>query len=67
MPRFHFNIVDGVNIPDVVGMDCTEDQAKEVAQNIARQIAIEVGTQHQRKVVVVGEDGSQVHEVMVRS
>jgi hypothetical protein len=67
MPRFHFNIVDGVNIPDVVGMDCTEVQAKEVARNIARQIAIEVGTHHQRKVVVVGEDGSQVHEVPVKS
>lgn len=66
MPRFHFDIVDGVEIRDPVGMDCSEDQAKQVAQNIARQIAIEVGTHHTRKVVVVDEDGAKVHEEAVQ-
>lgn len=67
MPRFHFDIVDGVEIPDVVGMDCSEHQARQVAQNIARQIAIEVGTHHKRKVVVTDEEGSQIHEVPVKT
>jgi hypothetical protein len=67
MPRFHFNIVDGVTVPDPVGMDCTQDQAKQVAESIARQIAIEVGTRHKRKVVVVDEEGSKIHEEPVKT
>jgi hypothetical protein len=66
MTRFHFHIVDGVEIPDVIGMDCTEAQAKSVAENIARNIADEVGTHHARKVVVVNEAGSAIHEEPVQ-
>jgi hypothetical protein len=66
MPRFHFDIIDGVEIKDPVGMDCSEDQARQVAQSIARQIAIDVGTRHARKVVVVDEHGANVHEERVR-
>jgi hypothetical protein len=66
MPRFHFDIVDGVEIKDPVGMECSEDQAKQAAQSIARQIAIDVGTRHARKVVVVDEQGLQVHEEPVQ-
>lgn len=67
MPRFHFDIIDGVKIEDPVGMDCcSEDQAREVAHSIARQIAIDVGTRHARKVVVVDEHGAEVHQEPVR-
>jgi hypothetical protein len=47
-------------------MDCSEDQAKQVARSIARQIAIDVGTRHARKVVVVDDEGSEVHEEPVQ-
>jgi hypothetical protein len=67
MPRFHFDIIDGVKIRDAVGMDCSEDQARQVARSIARQIAIDVGTRHARKVVVVDEDGAKVHEEPVQN
>jgi hypothetical protein len=66
MPRFHFDIIDGVKIKDPVGMDCSEDQARRVAGSIARQIAIDVGTRHARKVVVVDEHGVEVHEEPVQ-
>jgi hypothetical protein len=66
MPRFHFDIIDGVKIKDAVGMDCSENQAREVAHSIARQIAIDVGTRHARKVVVVDEDGTEVHVAPVQ-
>ena len=43
MPRFHFEIVDGVRIADPVGTICkSEEQARQLAANIARQIAIDV-------------------------
>jgi hypothetical protein len=66
MPRFHFEIINGVKIKDPVGMECSEDQARQVAGSIARQIAIDVGTSHARKVVVVDEHGTEVHEEPVR-
>ena len=67
MTRFHFHIVDGVKIPDLIGMDCSEAQAKAVAENIARNIAAEVGTRHARKVVVVDEAGSEIHEEAIQN
>jgi hypothetical protein len=66
MPRFHFDIIDGVEIRDPVGMDCSEDEAKQAARSIARQIAIDVGTRHARKIVVVDEHGAKVHEEPVQ-
>jgi hypothetical protein len=66
MARFHFDIVDGVKIKDPVGMDCSEDEARQVAGSIARQIAIDVGTRHARKIVVVDEHGTKIHEEPVR-
>ena len=44
MPKFHFEIVDGYKIEDPVGLECkNEQQAQQVAEDIARQIAIDVG------------------------
>jgi hypothetical protein len=65
MPRFHFEIIDGFQIKDPVGMECTEAQARDVARNIARNIAIDVGVHAARKVVVVDDDGSTLHEVPI--
>ena len=42
MPIFHFDIADGVRLEDPVGLDCkSEHEAKQAAQLIARQIAID--------------------------
>jgi hypothetical protein len=44
MPKFHFEIVDGYKIEDPVGLDCkSEEQARTVAKDIARQIAADLG------------------------
>jgi hypothetical protein len=67
MTRYHFEIVDGVKIEDPVGMELkSEEQAKQLAANIARQIAIDVKDSEARKVVVKDETGSHVHEVPVK-
>jgi hypothetical protein len=60
MSKFHFEIIDGLKIEDPVGMDCTEAQARQVAEDIARQIAIEVGTGTTRNVRVLNEDGAEI-------
>jgi hypothetical protein len=65
MPKFHFEIVNGVTIEDPVGMECSESQARQVAEDIARQIAIDVGTGTERNVRVLDEDGSEIHTVPV--
>ena len=66
--NFNFEIVDGYKIEDPVGLDCkSEDQAREVAASIARQIAIDVGTEAARSVSLVDEQGSEVHKVPVKS
>jgi hypothetical protein len=67
MPRFHFEIVDGYKIEDPVGMDCTEAQAREVAENIAKQIAIDVKDGDARHIVVKAENGSEIHKVPVKT
>jgi hypothetical protein len=68
MPRFHFEIINGYRIPDPVGLDCeSEDQAKKVADDIARQIAIEVSSAAGRHVVVVDDDGKEIYRARVNS
>jgi hypothetical protein len=43
-PIFHFNIDDGVWLEDPVGLYCkNEHDARQTADLIARQIAIDVG------------------------
>jgi hypothetical protein len=67
MPKFHFEIVDGYKIEDPVGMDCkNQEQAKKVAEDIARQIAIDVGSTAARNVVVVDEGGTEVYIAPVK-
>ena len=67
MPRFHFEIVDGITIADPVGMDCkSEAQAIEVARSIARQIELDVKNTGVRNVLVKTDDGQKVHQEPVR-
>lgn len=69
MPIFHFDIADGVRLEDPVGLDCkSEYEAKQAAQLIARQIAIDLDADgEERAVVVVDETGSEIYKVAVKS
>jgi hypothetical protein len=67
MPKFHFEIVDGYKIEDPVGLDCkSEEQAKKVAKDIARQIALDVGDASARNVVVVDDDSTELFKTPVQ-
>lgn len=67
MPRFHFEIVDGITIEDPVGMDCkSEAQAIDVARSIARQIELDVKNSGARKILVKADDGHEVHKEPVK-
>jgi hypothetical protein len=66
MPKFHFQIVDGYKIEDPVGVHCqSEEQAKTVARDIARQIALDVGASAARNVVVVDDNGTELFKTPV--
>lgn len=69
MPVFHFDIADGVRLEDPVGLDCkSEHEAKQTAELIARQIAIDLEPDgEERAVVVVDEAGSEIYKVAVKT
>jgi hypothetical protein len=69
MPIFHFDIADGVRLEDPVGLDCeSEHDARRTADLIARQIAIDLGGDHEpRSVVVVDEAGSEIYTTPVKA
>jgi hypothetical protein len=69
MPIFHFDIADGVRLEDPVGLDCAdESDARKTADLIARQIAIDLADGvHDRSVVVVNEDGSEIYTTPVKA
>jgi hypothetical protein len=69
MPIFHFDIADGVRLEDPVGLDCkSEHDARRTADLIARQLAADLGCDHEpRAVVVVDEDGSEIYTAPVKS
>jgi hypothetical protein len=69
MPIFHFDIDDGIRLEDPVGMDCkSESDARNTADLIARQIAIDVADgDSNRSVVVVDETGSEIYKTRVRN
>jgi hypothetical protein len=68
MPIFHFDIADGVRLEDPVGLDCSsEDDARKTAELIARQIAIDLEDDRERRsVVVIDETGSEIYSVPIR-
>ena len=69
MPIFHFDIADGVRLEDPVGLDCAnESDARKTADLIARQIAADLADgNHDRAVVVVDEDGSEIYKAPVKA
>ena len=69
MPIFHFDIADGVQLEDPVGLDCADaTDARKTADLIARQIAVDVADgNHDRSVVVVDEDGSEIYKAPVKA
>jgi hypothetical protein len=68
MPIFHFDIDDVVRLEDPVGLDCkSENHAREIADLIARQIAIDIADGNDnRSVVVVDETGAEIYKTRVR-
>jgi hypothetical protein len=68
MPIFHFDIADGVRLEDPVGLDCkSEREARENADLIARQIAIDLVTGGKdRAVLVIDEAGSEIYKAQVK-
>jgi hypothetical protein len=68
MPKFHFEIVDGYTIEDPRGMDLsTEQQAKKIAEEMAKQIAIDVEDRSLTDVVVKDATGEVVHKTPIKS
>jgi hypothetical protein len=69
MPIFHFDIADHVRLEDPIGLDCkNEHDAREIADLIARQIAIDLdGDGEDRTVVVVDEAGAEIYKAKVRA
>jgi hypothetical protein len=68
MPKYHFEIVDGYRLEDPVGLDCTDEvQARTVAEDIARQIAIDIESKQSRNVVVLDGDGEEVYKTPIKS
>ena len=57
MPKFHFEIVDGYTIEDPRGIELpTEQQAERIAEEMAKQIAIDAEDRSLTDVVV--KDGA---------
>jgi hypothetical protein len=68
MPKFHFEIVDGYTLPDPSGMELpTEQAAKKVAREIAKQISIDVEDEGLKDVVVKTEDGKEIYKTPIKS
>ena len=68
MPKFHFEIVDGHTIKDPKGMDLpTEQHAKRIAEEMAKQIAIDVEDNSLKDVVVKTEAGEVIHKAPIKT
>ena len=68
MPKFHFEIVDGYTIEDPRGRELpTEQQAMRVAEEMAKQIAVDVEDRSLTDVVVKDDHGEIVHTTPIRS
>jgi hypothetical protein len=67
MPKFHFEIVDGYTIEDPRGMEVpTEQQAKKIADEMAKQIAIDAEDRSLTDVVVKDAAGDVVHKTPIK-
>ena len=68
MPIFHFDIEDRFRLEDPVGLECPDERfARSTAEQMARQIAIDLGPDdEQRVVVVIDETGHEICKVQIR-
>jgi uncharacterized protein DUF6894 len=67
MQIFYFQIVDGQKLEDPTGLELkSRREAEQAAENIAKQIAIDLGPTSARKVVVITEDGDKVYTAPVK-
>lgn len=67
MPTYHFDVVDGYRLEDPIGLDCSnENDARDKARRMARQIAIDLKSEKARDVVVVDEDGKELFKAPVK-
>jgi hypothetical protein len=68
MPIFHFDIADRVRLEDPVGLDCkTENDARKTADQLARQIAIDLDDDREgRCVVVIDEAGAEIYKAEIK-
>ena len=66
MAKYHFEIDDGIRLEDPVGFECpTESQAKSIANDIARQIAEDIDSTRDRRVVVLDDHGREVYSAKI--
>ena len=67
MSKFHFEIVDGYTIEDPKGMELqTEQQAKRIAEEMAKQIANDVEDDSFKNVVVKTAAGKVIHKTPIK-
>ena len=67
MPRFHLEIVDGYTLPDPSGMELpTEEAAKKVARDIAKQISIDTDDPRLKDVIVKNGDGEEIYKAPIK-
>lgn len=62
MPRFYFPIVDGVRLDDLEGIELPSINA---ARKHADLIALHMPRTHTRHIVVVDENGAELHRLPV--
>jgi hypothetical protein len=64
MPKFHFEILDGLRLEDPRGMDlATVTQVKVLADRIIQQIAKDVEPNSLKAVVVKTDSGEEIYKV----
>lgn len=67
MPRFHFEIVDGYTLPDPSGMELpTDEAAKKVAREIAKQISFDNDDPGFTDVVVKNGNGEEIYKTPIK-
>jgi hypothetical protein len=69
MPKYYFDLVDGLRLVDPTGSDCRDDRdANAKARIIAKQIEAEIPTAPiQRHVEVLNEERDKVAKEPVRT
>jgi hypothetical protein len=66
MPMYRFEIVDGVRLSDPVGLRCDDSyDAKEKAKIIATHIASDAPPRKPRWIMVLDEEGNEVHKAAI--